>query len=144
MAGLDPSEEMTDEQLEAASGGELLLQEGGYYAQIRNARRNAARLKEALISNRVIAPLVFLMAQQRDAILHLDKPERHVKIAGRLYDQVRVIPASHYKERERMSRPLSEKFWRRWRSSNQPSYPTSPPPPLLLRCFLRVAKKKTP
>ncbi len=89
MAGLDPSEEMTDEQLEAASGGEILLQEGGYYAQIRNARRNAARLKEALIGNQVIMPLVFLMAQQRDAILYLDDPDRHVKTAGRQYDQVR-------------------------------------------------------
>ncbi|KAL5112274.1 THO complex subunit 2 [Taenia crassiceps] len=87
MAGLDPYEEMTNEQLEAASGGEILLQEGGYYAQIRNARRNANRLKEALIENRVIMPLVFLMAQQRDAILYLDDPERHVKTAGRLYDQ---------------------------------------------------------
>uniref|UniRef100_A0A5K3FWX9 THO complex subunit 2 n=1 Tax=Mesocestoides corti TaxID=53468 RepID=A0A5K3FWX9_MESCO len=87
MTGLDPYEEMTDEQLEAASGGEILLQEGGYYAQIRNARRNANRLKEALIENKVIMPLVFLMAQQRDAILYLDDPERHVKTAGRLYDQ---------------------------------------------------------
>ncbi|VDM18706.1 unnamed protein product [Hydatigera taeniaeformis] len=87
MAGLDPYEEMTNEQLEAASGGEILLQEGGYYAQIRNARRNASRLKEALIENKVIMPLVFLMAQQRDAILYLDDPERHVKTAGRLYDQ---------------------------------------------------------
>ncbi|CDS40944.1 tho complex subunit 2 [Echinococcus multilocularis] len=87
MAGLDPYEEMTNEQLEAASGGEILLQEGGYYAQIRNARRNANRLKEALIENKVIMPLVFLMAQQRDAILYLDDPERHVKTAGRLYDQ---------------------------------------------------------
>lgn len=91
MAGLDPYEEMTNEQLEAASGGEILLQEGGYYAQIRNARRNANRLKEALIENKVIMPLVFLMAQQRDAILYLDDPERHVKTAGRLYDQVRVL-----------------------------------------------------
>ncbi len=88
MSGVGTSEEMTDEQLEAACGGELLLQEGGYYAQIRNARRNALRLKEALIDNKLTMPLVFLMAQQRDAILNLDEPERHVKLAGRLYDQV--------------------------------------------------------
>ncbi|KAM7540386.1 hypothetical protein Aperf_G00000037924 [Anoplocephala perfoliata] len=87
MAGLDSYEEMTDEQLEAATGGEILLQEGGYYSQIRNARRNANRLKEALIENRVIMPLIFLMARQRDAILYIDEPERHVKTAGRLYDE---------------------------------------------------------
>lgn len=88
MAGLDSYEEMTDEQLEAATGGEILLQEGGYYSQIRNARRNANRLKEALIENKIIMPLIFLMARQRDAILYIDDPERHVKTAGRLYDEV--------------------------------------------------------
>ncbi|KAM3175897.1 hypothetical protein ACTXT7_007579 [Hymenolepis weldensis] len=87
MAGLDSYEEMTDEQLEAATGGEILLQEGGYYSQIRNARRNANRLKEALIENKIIMPLIFLMARQRDAILYIDDPERHVKTAGRLYDE---------------------------------------------------------
>ncbi|KAH8869907.1 THO complex subunit 2 [Schistosoma japonicum] len=87
MSGIDISEEMTDEQLESMSGGELLLQEGGYYAQIRNTRRNAGRLKEALIEHNLIMPFIFLMAQQRDAIIFLDDPERHCKLAGRLYDQ---------------------------------------------------------
>uniref|UniRef100_A0A183SXM5 THO complex subunit 2 n=1 Tax=Schistocephalus solidus TaxID=70667 RepID=A0A183SXM5_SCHSO len=87
MSGLDTTEEMTEEQLEAVSGGELLLQEGGYYAQIRNARKNATRLKEALIEHQLVMPFLFLMAQQRDAILFLDDPNRHVKLAGRLYDQ---------------------------------------------------------
>ncbi|TGZ70789.1 hypothetical protein CRM22_002996 [Opisthorchis felineus] len=87
MSGIDISEEMTDEQLESMSGGELLLQEGGYYAQIRNTRKNATRLKEALIEHNLIMPFIFLMAQQRDAVVFLDDPTRHVKLAGRLYDQ---------------------------------------------------------
>ena len=91
MAGLDSYEDMTDEQLEAASGGELLLHEGGYYSHIRNARRNANRLKEALIESKVIMPLVFLMAQRRDTVLFVDNPDRHVKTAGLLYDQVCAV-----------------------------------------------------
>ncbi|CAH8559656.1 unnamed protein product [Schistosoma guineensis] len=87
MSGIDISEEMTEEQLESMSGGELLLQEGGYYAQIRNTRRNAGRLKDALVEHNLIMPFIFLMAQQRDAIIFLDDPERHCKLAGRLYDQ---------------------------------------------------------
>ncbi|CAL8086593.1 unnamed protein product [Calicophoron daubneyi] len=87
MSGIDISEEMTDEQLESMSGGEVLLQEGGYYAQIRNTRKNATRLKDSLIEHKLIMPFVFLMAQQRDAVLFLDDPDRHVKLAGRLYDQ---------------------------------------------------------
>lgn len=88
MAGVECYEEMTDEQLEASTGGEVLLQEGGYYSQVRNARRNANRLKEALIENKLLMPLIFLMARQRDAILYIDDPERHVKTAGQLYDEV--------------------------------------------------------
>ncbi|CAH8526766.1 unnamed protein product [Dicrocoelium dendriticum] len=87
MSGIDISEDMTDEQLESMSGGELLLQEGGYYAQIRNIRKNATRLKDALIEHDMIMPFIFLMAQQRDAVLFLDDPDRHVKLVGRLYDQ---------------------------------------------------------
>ncbi|KAF8572258.1 hypothetical protein P879_00812 [Paragonimus westermani] len=87
MSGIDISEDMTDEQLQSMSGGELLLQEGGYYAQIRNTRKNATRLKDALIEHNMIMPFIFLMAQQRDAVLFLDDPDRHVKLAGRLYDQ---------------------------------------------------------
>ncbi|TPP51900.1 THO complex subunit 2, partial [Fasciola gigantica] len=87
MSGIDVIEEMTDEQVESMSGGELLLQEGGYYSQIRNTRKNATRLKEALMEHNMIMPFIFLMARQRDAVLFLDDPERHVKIAGRLYDQ---------------------------------------------------------
>lgn len=88
MSGIDVIEEMTDEQVESMSGGELLIQEGGYYSQIRNTRKNATRLKEALMEHNMIMPFIFLMARQRDAVLFLDDPDRHVKLAGRLYDQV--------------------------------------------------------
>ncbi|KAA0184296.1 hypothetical protein FBUS_06164 [Fasciolopsis buskii] len=87
MSGIDVIEEMTDEQVESMSGGELLIQEGGYYSQIRNTRKNATRLKEALMEHNMIMPFIFLMARQRDAVLFLDDPDRHVKLAGRLYDQ---------------------------------------------------------
>lgn len=88
MSGIDLSEEMTDEQLESMSGGDVLLQEGGYYAQIRNTRKNATRLKDVLIENNLVMPFIFLMAQQRDSIIFLDDPEQHVKLSGRLYDLV--------------------------------------------------------
>lgn len=34
MAGIEASEEMTNEQLSALSGGELLKGEGGYFSQV--------------------------------------------------------------------------------------------------------------
>lgn len=38
MAGIEITEEMTMEQLEAMTGGEQLKAEGGYFGQIRNTK----------------------------------------------------------------------------------------------------------
>ncbi|KAL3318562.1 THO complex subunit 2 [Cichlidogyrus casuarinus] len=86
MTGIDTSEDLTDDQLDASSGGELLLQEGGYYSQIRNTRRTASRLTSVLIEHKVIMPFIFLMANIRDHMTFVRNPEQHVKIAGRLLD----------------------------------------------------------
>jgi THO complex subunit 2 len=40
MAGIEVSEEITTDQLLAMSGGELLKQEGGYFAQVRNTKKS--------------------------------------------------------------------------------------------------------
>ena len=38
-------------------------------------------------------PLCILMAQQRNSIIFFDKPlDRHLKLVGKLYDQVCIAP----------------------------------------------------
>lgn len=88
MAGIEATESMTNEQLAALSGGDLLRQEGGYFTQVRNTRRSSTRLKDALLENHLAMPLCILMAQQRHCILYREQEHSHLKLVGKLYDQV--------------------------------------------------------
>lgn len=88
MSGIEATDQMTPEQLSALSGGDLLRQEGGYFNQVRNTRKSSLRLKEALLENNLAMPLCMLMAQQRNCILHQENQDTHIKLVGKLYDQV--------------------------------------------------------
>ncbi|KAI0218636.1 THO complex subunit 2 [Lamellibrachia satsuma] len=91
MAGIEISEEITSDQLEAMSGGELLKQEGGYFIQVRNTKKSSSRLKDTLQERRLAIPLCLLMAQQKYGIIFppnkMTDDNRHLKLIGRLYDQ---------------------------------------------------------
>lgn len=87
MAGIEASEELTTEQLDAMTGGELLRSEGGYFNQMRNVKKSSARLKEALLDQDLAIPLCLLMAQQRQCILFHEQENSHIKLVGKLYDQ---------------------------------------------------------
>lgn len=90
MAGIEAAEEMTIEQLSAMSGGELLRAEGGYFNQVRNTRKSSVRLKHTLLESNLAMPLCILMAQQRNCILFSEQKHSHIKLVGKLYDQVSV------------------------------------------------------
>lgn len=87
MAGIEASDELTNEQLEAMTGGELLRSEGGYFNQLRNVKKSSQRLKEALLDQDLAIPLCLLMAQQRQCILFQEQENSHIKLVGKLYDQ---------------------------------------------------------
>ncbi|KAG8448102.1 hypothetical protein GDO86_015265, partial [Hymenochirus boettgeri] len=87
MAGIEITEEMTTEQLEAMTGGEQLKAEGGYFGQIRNTKKSSQRLKDALLDYDLALPLCLLMAQQRNGVVFLEGGEKHLKLVGKLYDQ---------------------------------------------------------
>ena len=90
MTGIETSEEMTDEQLEAMSGGELLKSEGGTFNQVRNIKKSTLRLKDALLENNLAMSLCILMSQQRNCIL-FQSENTHLKLIVKLYDQVRKL-----------------------------------------------------
>lgn len=77
-------------QLSAMCGGELLRREAGQYQQERNTKRSSLRLKEALLENDLAIPLLLLMAQQRSSIVYNQTESPHLKLVGKLYDQVSV------------------------------------------------------
>ncbi|TRY91331.1 hypothetical protein DNTS_030138 [Danionella cerebrum] len=87
MAGIEITDEMTLEQLEAMTGGEQLKAEGGYFGQIRNTKKSSQRLKEALLDHELALPLCLLMAQQRNGVVFSEGGEKHLKLVGKLYDQ---------------------------------------------------------
>ncbi|XP_053229209.1 THO complex subunit 2 [Podarcis raffonei] len=87
MAGIEITEEMTMDQLEAMTGGEQLKAEGGYFGQIRNTKKSSQRLKDALLDHDLALPLCLLMAQQRNGVIFQEGGEKHLKLVGKLYDQ---------------------------------------------------------
>ncbi|CAG9091802.1 unnamed protein product [Plutella xylostella] len=94
MAGIEAAEEMTPEQLDAMSGGELLKGEAGYFSQVRNTRRSSARLKEAIVKNDLDIALCILAAQQRHYCVWKEMDDdsstsdgSQLKVVGRLADQ---------------------------------------------------------
>uniref|UniRef100_A0AAY4AW48 THO complex subunit 2 n=1 Tax=Denticeps clupeoides TaxID=299321 RepID=A0AAY4AW48_9TELE len=87
MAGIEITDEMTSEQLEAMTGGEQLKAEGGYFGQIRNTKKSSQRLKDVLLEHELALPLCLLMAQQRNGVIFSEGGEKHLKLVGKLYDQ---------------------------------------------------------
>nr|XP_002128581.1 THO complex subunit 2-like [Ciona intestinalis] len=87
MSGIEISEEITTDQLEALAGGEILKAEGGYFGQIRNTKKSSNRLKEALLEQNLALPLCLLMAQQRQGIVFHEGEDIHLKLVGKLTDQ---------------------------------------------------------
>ncbi|XP_029463722.1 THO complex subunit 2 [Rhinatrema bivittatum] len=87
MAGIEITEEITIEQLEAMTGGEQLKAEGGYFGQIRNTKKSSQRLKDVLLDHDLVLPLCLLMAQQRNGVIFQEGGEKHLKLVGKLYDQ---------------------------------------------------------
>jgi len=87
MGGIEAYEEMTPEQLEAISGGELLRQEAGNFMQVKNTRKSSQRLKDCLIEMDMAVPLVLLMAQQGSCVVYQETEKDHLKLVGKLFDQ---------------------------------------------------------
>ena len=87
MSGIEAAEEMTDEQIDAMAGGEILRQEAGSFNQIKNTKKSSQRLKDALIDNNLAVPLCLLMAQQRNCVVYQETENSHLKLVGNLFDQ---------------------------------------------------------
>ncbi|XP_071787081.1 THO complex subunit 2-like isoform X1 [Asterias amurensis] len=87
MAGIEVTEEMTPDQLDALAGGELLRAEGGYFSQVRNTKKSSQRLKDALLTDSLGVALCMLMSQERFHVVFKKGIDVHVKLLGQLHDQ---------------------------------------------------------
>lgn len=87
MSGIETSSSLTQDQLQALAGGDVLRQEAGYLAQVKNTKRSTNRLKEALLQEDLIVALCILMAQQRGSIVFKEGADLHLKLVSQMYDQ---------------------------------------------------------
>lgn len=86
MAGIETLQTITEDRLEALSGGDILRTEYAYFNQIKNTRKSSARLKDVLLECRHAMTLCIHMAQLRDN-LFFKQDGTHLKLTGNLYDQ---------------------------------------------------------
>jgi THO complex subunit 2 len=62
--------------------------QAGYFSQVRNTKKSSQRLKEALAEQNLAVALCLLMAQQRYCVVYKETDKSHLKLVGKLYDQV--------------------------------------------------------
>ncbi|MCO5583306.1 hypothetical protein L7F22_037216 [Adiantum nelumboides] len=99
MAGIEPLQNLSDSQVAALTGGRMLRMEAmmmantGIATRARLAlRRSSSRLLDALKKSMMIMPLLILIAQQRQACVHLvPDSEAHLKYLGNLFDTCQEI-----------------------------------------------------
>ena len=74
-----------------AFNGFCVLQ-GGYFGQVRNTKKSSQRLRDSLIEGKLTIPLCLLIAQQRNGIVFVEDTSRHLKLVGKIFDQVKDGP----------------------------------------------------
>jgi hypothetical protein len=74
----------------------LYVEQGSNFTQVRNTKKSSGRLMDSLQEHDLAIPMCLLMAQQRQGIVYpqaVDHPaedKRHLKLIGKLYDQVSI------------------------------------------------------
>ena len=99
MAGIEPLANLSDAQVAALTGGRLLRMEAMMVANASVAtpariqfRKSGSRLLQALTESRMAIPLLVLIAQQRQACIHLvPSGEAHLKYLGNLFDTCQEV-----------------------------------------------------
>ncbi|OQV14093.1 THO complex subunit 2 [Hypsibius exemplaris] len=86
LSGIEVSEGVTDEQLAALAGGEVLKAEGAYFSPMRNTKRSSVRLKDALLNSGQALPLCLLITHVESVILYKEDEAKNLKLVGLLYD----------------------------------------------------------
>ncbi|CCF47990.1 hypothetical protein NDA11_007965 [Ustilago hordei] len=99
MSGIEPLANLADAQIAALTGGRSLHMEAMMAANALTGskerlayRRSGQRLLHALVESKLSVPLLILVAQQRQACIHLvPESEAHLKYLGNLYDSCQEV-----------------------------------------------------
>ncbi|EGD78544.1 hypothetical protein PTSG_09236 [Salpingoeca rosetta] len=96
IAGYENAEDMTDMQLQAMAGGQILRQRGSTFSNARltkDQRRALKHMTETFTSaqDEILIPLIILIAQQRVELVFGGDKERPVVLIGELYDKCQEV-----------------------------------------------------
>lgn len=99
MSGIEPLANLADAQIAALTGGRSLHMEAMMAANALTGskerlayRKSGQRLLRALVESKLSVPLLILVAQQRQACIHLvPESEAHLKYLGNLYDSCQEV-----------------------------------------------------
>ncbi|XP_055340190.1 THO complex subunit 2-like [Paramacrobiotus metropolitanus] len=86
LSGIELSEGVTEEQLEALAGGDVLKSEGAYFSPMRNTKRSSVKLKEALLRSNQALPLCLLISHSESNTLYREEDGKNLKLLGVFYD----------------------------------------------------------
>lgn len=89
MSGIDAHATLTENGIDALTGGDILKQEVFHTAAVRSSKRLSARLRDALLKDDLLPALFILMAQQKACVVFVDSENLPLKLAGQLLDQCR-------------------------------------------------------
>ena len=87
MTGVTVFEDITNDELFALGGGELLKSEAAYQGQVRACQKSSKRLKDTMVELNIAFPLCMLLANHRNSVVFKEGLEGHLKLIGSLYDQ---------------------------------------------------------
>ncbi|XP_075247054.1 THO complex subunit 2-like isoform X3 [Convolutriloba macropyga] len=87
MSGVTVFEDITNDELFALGGGELLKSEAAYQGQVRACQKSSKRLKDTMVELNIAFPLCMLLANHRNSVVFKEGLEGHLKLIGSLYDQ---------------------------------------------------------
>ncbi|KAI8734363.1 THO complex subunit 2 [Biomphalaria glabrata] len=105
MAGVEISEKVTDDQLEAMAGGELVRQEVQFISRQQLFSNSEHKkifylLKRHIVRARPCLSLCLLMSQQRDSTVFDEDVNKHLKLVGKLYDQIKYDELKKLKDKK--------------------------------------------
>ena len=89
MSGIDAHASLTENGIDALTGGEVLKQEIFHTLAVRSSKKLSTRLKNALLNDDLIPSLFILMAQQKSCVIFVDSENLPLKLTGQLLDQCR-------------------------------------------------------
>lgn len=111
MTGINPENNLNDQQLQGLAGGEVLrkcILQAFRDRKAEDTPETTKRLTDTLTKNKLAVELLILIAQERQScIFRIDSAESPLKVLGNLFDEIHIV-LGQYLEVLRIGMPLEQ------------------------------------